>query len=70
MSSLNADNIYCQHICLDNFLDNSIFESFVAFFRFQHLFICNQPTRPSTLRFHTAKGGFEGDSYKSQLQQH
>ena len=30
MSSLNADNIYCQHICLDNFLDNSIFESFVA----------------------------------------
>lgn len=29
-----------NHLCvLDNFLENSVFESFVAFFRFQHLFL-------------------------------
>lgn len=33
------DNNNVKHLCIENVLDNSVFESFVAFFRFQHLFL-------------------------------
>lgn len=54
------ENYKFKHCCIDNFLDNDVFEHIVAFFRFQHLFL--KPNKNAWYHLHE---NFHNDVYRN-----